>query len=391
MNILFLTSRLPYPPNRGDKLRVFNFISRLSKNHSIILLSFIESEKQMSYVKELEKYCNRVVVVLLRPWQSYLNCLLGIFSSRPLQVSYYNSKSMKARIKNIIENGDIEAVYVHLFRMTAYAKYIRGAKRVLDLCDAVSMHMKRTIQFNRGILWPVYLLEWLRIKNYEKMITKDFDEIVFISETDKQAVINKCIKNTHFNVIPNGVDYDYFKPVLINNHDIPRVAFLGYLKTFYNLDAILYFYKKIFPIIKSNIPEVKFLIIGANCPSRLRKLARDKSVELICDVDDTRPYLGKAKVFVCPLRVGSGLQNKILEAMSMGLPVVTTSIGYAGVTAVKNKEIFVEDQPEAFSRKVIELINNEQIRNKVSFSSRKSIEDNYLWEKSISKLEELLK
>ncbi|OGX15228.1 MAG: hypothetical protein A2166_00360 [Omnitrophica WOR_2 bacterium RBG_13_41_10] len=390
MKILFLTSRLPFPPNRGDKLRVFNFLSRLSKNHSITLLSFAESKEQLPYINELKKYCTNVEVVLLKPWQSYLNCLLHIFSMNPLQVVYYRSKEMRKKLNTLLFNNKFDAIYVHLFRMAQYAEDIRGVKRVLDLCDAVSSHMKRTIRFNRSILWPVYFTEWIKIDNYEKKIIKKFDEVILISESDRNEIFNGKLKVNNIKIIPNGVDYEYFRPVSINNHKIPRIAFLGYLSTFYNLDGIFYFYNQIFPIIKSYTLSVRFSIIGASCPNKLRKLTEDKSVELFSDIEDTRPFLNQATVFVCPLRIGSGLQNKILEAMAMGLPVVTTNIGYKGINAEKNKEIIVADEPKNFASRVLELLRNEDLRYKISRNARSFIEKNYNWQDSIAKLEDLL-
>lgn len=390
MRILFLTSRLPYPVNRGDKLRSFNFLSRLGKKHSVTLLSFIESDKQIPYVEELKKYCAEVQVVKLSYWQSYLNCLLNIFSGRPLQVSYYNSKKMRDKVKKIITTEKFDGIYIHLFRMAQFAEKIQGVRRILDLCDAVSLHMKRTIKFNRGLLWPIYLLEYLRIKRYEWEIIKKFDEVVLISENDREEILRGTSGPSNIHIVPNGVDYEYFKPNPVNNHKIPRVAFLGYLSTFYNLDALRYFYRGIFPLIKEKIPSIKFSIIGANCPPELKKMAQeDTSVELFCDVKDTRPLLNQSLLFVCPLRVGSGAQNKILEAMAMGLPVVTTNIGYSGVPAVKDKEIIVEDEPRAFAERIINLINDDKLRNTISHSARSFIERKYNWNDSILKIEAL--
>ncbi len=390
MKILFLTSRLPYPANRGDKLRTFNFLSHLAKKHSLTLVSFIESEKQLPYVEELKKYC-KVEVVKLSCWESYLNCLLKIFSSKPLQVSYYKSQKMQDKIRQILKREKFDAAYAHLFRMAPYLENITGVKRVLDLCDAVSLHMKRTLKFNRGILWPVYLSEYFRIKKYEKAIIKKFDETTLISEKDKEEILGKNTEAANIHIVPNGVDYEYFKPMPIDNHEIPRVAFLGYLSTFYNLDAVRYFYREIFPLIKERVPQIKFSIIGANCPAELKKIAReDNAVELFCDVKDTRPFLNQSLLFVCPLRIGSGAQNKILEAMSMGLPVVTTSIGYSGIGALKDREIVVVDEPRAFAERIIDLINDGQLRNEISLNARRFIENNYRWEDSISKIENLL-
>ncbi|MFH0731631.1 MAG: glycosyltransferase [Candidatus Omnitrophota bacterium] len=387
MKILFLTSRLPYPPNRGDKLRVFNLIKGLSKKHSVTLLSFIEAEDQLGLVDELKKYCSSVEVVLLKKWQSYLNCLINVFSPAPLQVAYYYSGEMRKKLQELNANNKFDAVYAHLFRMAHYAKYINGATKALDLCDAVSLHLKRTIKFNRSILWPVYLFEWLKIKRYEKIAAKDFDRVLLISNTDKEYIFGKNGVNADVNIVNNGVDYEYFKPVTANSSKRKNVSFLGYLGTFYNIDAILNFYDNILPIIKKSIPDITFTIIGADWNKKLDRVKNDACVEVISNAEDTRPLLDKSSVFVCPLRVGSGQQNKILEAMAMGLPVVTMSIGYDSLQVERGREIFVEDKPDDFAARVIELLNNAELRNSVSRNARRFIENNYSWESSVAKLE----
>jgi len=388
MNILFLTSRLPYPPNRGDKLRVFNFLSRLSKKHSITLLSFIESEKQIPFAEELKKYCNRLEVVLLKPWQSYVNCLLNILSPYPLQVHYYESKKMQIKINAMLKEGKFDAIYAHLFRMVPYIENIKNIRCTVDLCDAVSVHMKRTLEFKRSIFWPMYYLEWKRIKAYEKRIAKDFDNVLLISEVDKEEIMqgNGKFRN-HIKIVPNGVEEKYFITSELKKQGNFCLVFLGYLDSFYNLDAIFYFYNTIFPIIKRRVPNVKFSIVGADCPAKLKSIASDKSVELCLDLPDIRDALSRATVFVCPLRVGSGLQNKTLQAMAMGLPVVTTTVGYEGLSAVKNKEIFVADDPRVFAKYIIDLLRDEKLRNEIGINANNFIRNNYSWEDSISKLE----
>jgi len=341
----------------------------------------------MPFVQELRKYCVKIEVVLLKPWQSYLNCLLHILSPRPLQAAYYYSNRMKGKLKVLMSDNKFDAVYAHLFRMAPYAQNLKNVTRVLDLCDAVSQHLKRTVKFKRSLLWPVYLLEWWKVNRYEKSIIKKFDKVMMISGQDKEAVVNGCAHNIE--IIQNGVDYEYFQPVLSDNHRIKRIAFLGYLSTFYNLDAVLYFYYKILPIVKRQIPDVKFSVIGANCPDKLRRLEKVNGVEIVDEPYDIRPFLDRSSVFVCPLRVGSGLQNKILEAMAMGLPVVTTNIGYAGIKARNTSGIIVEDEPEEFAQRVIELLLEERLRGEFSQKARAFIETNYNWEDAVTKVESL--
>lgn len=389
MKILFLTSRLPYPPNRGDKLRVFNFLKRLSKNHSITLLSFISSREQMVFAEELGKYCVKVETVLLKPWQSYLSCLLHILSPAPFQVSYYYSRAMRRKVDNISANKHFDAAYIHLFRMAPYAYRVRNITKVLDLCDAVSEHYRGIAKYKKTILWPMYFAEYLKTKRYERILVGDFKKIATISKNDKKylAALNGHKGNIY--VIPNGVDYKHLRPSKLKKKE-KKIIFLGYLSTFYNLDGLMYFYKQILPLIKREMPNVIFSVIGAGVHREIEKLAKKGEIELIRNVPDLKPYLAKGSVFVCPLRVGSGAQNKVLEAMAMGLPVVTTSIGQEGIGAVRNKEIFVEDEAKGFARKVLELLSDSSLSANVSKNARNFIENKFNWEDSIRGLEKLL-
>lgn len=387
MKILFLVSRLPYPPNRGDKIRVFNFLSRLGKRHSITLVSFIESKDQQNDVAELKKHCARVEVVLLSPWESYLNCFFGLFSGKPLQVAYYGSAKMRRKLTALLNEEKYDAAYIHLFRMAGYASVLKDVNCAVDLCDAVSLHMQRTIKYNRSYLWPVYFIESLRIGNYERDVVGNFHKVIFIAEQDRDAV-KKDAPGTW--IIPNGVDSEYFKPPEGPLPAEPKAAFLGYLKTFYNVDAALYFYQKIFPLIKKKIANIKFMLIGASPAERIRRLLKHSDIELHFDVEDTRPYLSQASVFVCPFRVCSGVQNKILEAMAMGCPVITTSRGAAGLIKDDTGGYFVADDPGDFADLAVRLLADQEARQKSSICARDYVKKHYNWDQAAKNLEDLL-
>lgn len=387
MEILFITSRLPYPPHGGDKLRVFNFIKYLSSTHSIHLISFVESEKELQYVEPMKKYCTNVEVILLRPIQSYLNCIFHSLSLIPFQVAYYCDNRMKDKISDILKREKIDGIYVHLLRMAQYAKDLKNVNRILDLTDALSLSLKRSLKFRKHTFFLFYFMEWLKVRRYEPTIIKRFDRCLLVSEVDKETSESLRYADK-ISIVPNGVDFEYFKPQA-KEHDSHSIVFMGNLHSFPNRDAVFYFCREILPHIKKEIPDIKFNIIGINPTKKILSLSKDKNIAVTGKVDDSRPYLSDAAALVCPIRVATGMQNKILEAMAMGLPVISTSIATQWLGAKAEEGILIADTPEDFARKVIEVIRNRNLRQRLSLSARKVAIENYDWNKNIEKLEAL--
>ncbi len=385
MKILFITPRLPYPPHGGDKLRAFNFIKYLSRKHTIYLISFIESEKELEYIVPMKEFCANVEVILLRPIQSYFNCLLYSLSLTPFQVAYYRDRRMRDKITEVINGEKIDGVYVHLLRMAQYVKDNKEINRILDLTDALSLSLQRSLKFRSHLFFLFYLAEWLKISIYEPRIIKHFNRCILVSNVDKEA--SKSLEGAdNISIIPNGVDFEYFKPTG-KEYSRNSIVFIGNLHSFPNKDAVLYFCRDIFPFIKKEIPDIKFYIVGINPPNKILELAKDKNVIITGGVDDSRPYLSDAAAMVCPIRVATGMQNKILEAMAMGLPVISTSIATLWMDKKEDSGVLIADTPAEFAKKVTEVIKDKNLREKLSISGRKLIVESYDWHKNIGKLE----
>jgi len=385
MKILFITPRLPCPPHGGDKLRAFNFIKYLSRKHSIYLVSFIESEKELEYVAPMKEYCADVEVILLKPIHSYLSCLFYSLSLIPFQVAYYRDRRMKNKISEIINREKIDGIYIHLLRMAQYVKDIKAVNRILDLTDSLSLSLKRSLRFRNHLFFLFYFVEWLKISIYEPRIIQHFDRCLLISAVDKEAT-NLLRGAENISIISNGVDFNYFRPTG-RQYNPNSIVFIGNLHSFPNRDAVLYCYRDILPLIKRAVPDIKFYIVGINPPKKILELAKDKNVIITGGVDDSRPYLSDAAVMVCPIRVATGMQNKILEAMAMGLPTISTSIATLWMDKKEDSGVLIVDTPAEFAKKVIEVIKNKDLREQLSINARKLIVENYDWNKNIKKLE----
>jgi len=384
MKILFLTSRLPFPPVGGDKLRTFNFIKYLKQKHYLTLMSFIEEQSELECAAEYQGYYDKLMTVTLPKFVSYKNCLKGLISSKPLQIHYYYSPRMKSLIKKELKNG-YDTVFCHLIRMAQYLPVNNGINKVLDLTDAISLNYQRSRRFRRGLFSMINLIESRRVWNYERAAIGRANVSLFISDVDANFLLNghdaRKIK-----VVPNGVDLAKFQ-FHCNGYDENTIAFVGNMRTFPNSDAVKYFVVRVLPLLKWFRPELKFYVVGNEPTIEVLRLHDGKHIFVTGYVDSVIPYLQRSVVMAAPMRAGAGIQNKILEAMAVGTPVVTTSIGVEGLD---RDVIKVADTPEEMCQHIVALIKDKEARRKKSIQARKYIEANFTWEKNLKNLDECL-
>jgi len=387
LKILFLTSRLPYPPYGGDKLRVFNFIKYLSVRHTVHLLSFIESEEEKKYLGELGKYCARIETVLLRPADSYVKCLLLSPTAVPFQVAYYRDGRMRKKADEMMSSEKYDGIYVHLLRMAQYAQERRDVNRVLDLTDSLSLSLFRSLRYRKHLFYLFYLLEWLKVRRYEPEAVRSFDRALLISDADLSSE-KALASEKSISIIANGVDLEYFKP-LSNSYDDNKIVFVGNLHSFPNRDAVLYFCGRIFPAVRDSRPGASFYIVGSNPPEKIKKLADGKNIFVTGPVEDTRVHLRDAAALVCPIRAATGMQNKVMEAMAMGLPVVSTTISTQWMQPGRETGVLTSDSPEGFAENVVKVMEDRPLRERLSLMSRRYAEGNFNWEDNIKDLEKV--
>lgn len=386
MKILYLSLRFPYPPFSGDKLRTFNVLKNLSERHSIHFISFALSPSDKNFTDKIAKYCDKVEVVNFSNLRAYINCLLYSSFSEPFQVNYWHSGEMQRKIDEAIDKNDFDLIHVQFFRMAQYVTKYKNIPKLLDSCDSYALNLGRRVKLDKGLSWPLLVIETNRVKVYEVEIAKHFDSVTMVSPLDMNC-LRSVDPNIPLSVVPMGVDLDYYQP---NDEEYePNLLFTGTIKYFPNRDAILYFYNEIFPIIKNAVPDVKFYVVGNLPPKNIIKLEANGDIIVTGRVEDVRPYFHKSAVFVCPLRSGSGMQAKILESMAMGVPVVTSSMGIQALEASVGKDILVADDPKKFAESVINLLKDKDLRNNISNNGRKLVEEKYGWKSIVDRFNKI--
>lgn len=382
MNILIVTPRIPYPPFRGDKLKIYNIAKHLSVNHSVKILAFLRSKSQLKDLESFAKYGIRIETIKLSIWSSLLKAGLAIFSQIPFQVAWFSSVRMKAKVNSELKTNRYDVVYYHLIRSAQYLPLSTHSKtlNVIDYTDAVSLYLKRFAEIEKNPIKKMFILmEQKRVAKYEK-IAERFHTLFICSEIDKKFLMDRGI-NVNIRILNNGIDVNYFSPVK-HDFDAKRIIFTGNMPYHANYDAVIYFVGEIFPLILNKIPDARFYIVGQNPPVNVKKLA-SKNVIVTGFVKDIKTEYLKSAVNVAPMRFGAGTLNKVIESIALGVPVVATTIAIGGLPQDLFKYIFTADNKQNFASIVVKIMKDNSVRNGLMTEGKNKIKDVLSWGKIV--------
>lgn len=384
MKILFILPRFPYPLEKGDKLRAFNQIRYLAENNEIYLFALSHQRVGEEELDEMHRYCREVRVVRLSKVGGVFRMLRNFFSVRSLQIGYWDSRRARRSCREFEEAVKPDVIYAQMVRTIKYAAHSVRPK-VMDFQDALSMNIERRMLKHRGFAYFFLHYEFKMLRSAEFNACGIFDRLTIISERDSEAIPQH--KNTNIDIVQNGVDFDYFHPVpMQKDYD---VVFCGNLQYHPNIDASRFLVEEVMPIVWRTHPEARLHIAGATPKSVVRQLA-SKRVTVSGSVEDIRPCYASARVFAAPMRIGSGLQNKILEAMSMGIPCVTTSIVNTSIGAQEGVQVLVADDAETIAASIVRLLDDEELRQNIASKAGIFVRERYSWQTAVKKLEAVL-
>lgn len=297
-----------------------------------------------------------------------------------MQLFPFFSKRMTEEVDNIVKDNAIDLVQIQLVRMAHYIECFKDIPVVLDLVDCLALNMKRRHQKERHIKKAAFFLEWGRMKKYEDEVLSGRGRFLVVSKAEKEALGNK----ENIEVIPVGIDLPKGAGLLPRNRN--KIIFTGNMSYFPNGNAVAYFIRHISPLIKNQISSAEFHIVGANPSKKILGFHNGKDIFVLGFVENMFDHIRSSCVSVAPLTTGTGIQNKVLEAMACEVPVVATSCAVQGIDCEKDKHVLVADDPEEFAERVVELMNDPEKRNKITAAALELIKDKYNWSKITDRL-----
>jgi len=393
MNLLFLSTRLNYPPVGGHSQRTFNIIRYLSDRHNIFYVAFnrknASDEENRRYRQEMLKYCCECHTFDISSEHSkiifFANLFRSLLTSKPFISYKYKTSQFSDCIKDIISRNRIDYIHFDMLPLTEYKKIAGSRAAILTEHNVEYLRYFRWLPYEKNSLMKIFIcLQYLKLKKYEHKRIKEFEKCIVMSENDKK-ILSEANNTTSFIVIPNGTDTNYFRPEAKSR--LNGLVWAGGMTMWPNKDAVTYFTDEIFPLILKKRPETVFNVIGKSPAPALKKSPHSKNIITHGFVEDIRPIVANAAVYVAPIRIGSGTKLKILDAMAMAKAVVTTSIGAEGINVTDGRNIFICDEPEIFAARTVQLLNDRKLNKKLSENARKFVEENYSWEVILPKME----
>lgn len=392
LRLLYLCHRVPYPPDKGDKIRAFNEIRSLSKRHRIHLLTLADSE--VPDLAPLEQMCERVEVFPVQRSGGFLRAALGVFTPRPLTLAFFNSAELRQRAEELARNERFDLVVVYCSAMAPYAEPFAeaGTPAVLDMVDVDSAKWRQYSRYAPLPMRPVYALEARRLQEYEASLTERFERIV-LATGNETRLLKAFAPEAKAATIPNGVDLDFFRPLDLPRSPHPTLVFTGQMDYFANVDGMVHFSRGVFPRLRQRFPELELLIVGRSPAPAVRALDELPGIHVTGAVGDVRPFLARAWAFVAPLRIAQGVQNKVLEAMAMNVPVVCTDRVFAGLSEGgfrHGRDLLAASTDRGLEESLASLLGDAQARAHLAESARRRLSLAYRWTSNMDRFEEIL-
>jgi sugar transferase (PEP-CTERM/EpsH1 system associated) len=389
-NLLFLAHRIPYPPNKGDKIRAWHLLEHLSRRHRVHLGAFVDDPEDWRHADKLREVCASTKLVGIDPRWGKLRALTGLATGEPLTLPFYRHAGMQRWVDECIANG-VDRVLVYSSAMARFVMYKTGVRRIMDFVDIDS---DKWLQYAPSKPWPfswLYRREGQRLLAWERKVAAEFDHSLFVSSAEA-ADFGKLAPESVEKVgyFHNGVDADYFSPERDYPDPYPAgakaIVFTGAMDYWPNVDAVLWFATEVLPELRFRQPEFLFAIVGSKPAPEVQALATQPGILVTGRVPDVRPYLAHAHVAVAPLRIARGIQNKVLEGMAMARPVVATPQAMEGIDAVPEREVLVAEDTRAMLEAVMNTSNNPDMGP----AARTRVLEDYNWANNLARVDQLL-
>ncbi len=387
MRLLVLLSRVPYPLEKGDKLRAYHLISRLAKKHEVYLFCLSDTRTDPDHIEHLQRFCKHITIVRIERWRIILKLFTAVFSRLPFQVAYFHHAKAQRRIDEAIEQFEPDHVLCQLVRTTEYVRRRYALPKTLDYMDTLSKGMERRTETGPFYLRPLFRAETRRLIRYENLMFDLFDHTVIISAQDRDYIYHP--QRDRMAVVANGVDTEHFTPQPQSAHY--DLLFTGNMNYPPNIDSVLYLVQKVLPIVRRTRPETSLLISGVDPSPAVRDLARtDPLIEVTGWVRDIRASYAAARIFVAPMQIGTGLQNKLLEAMAMRIPCITSALANNAVGAEPGGSILIGDGPEEYAAHILRLLDDAPARERLAANGYRFVRQHFDWDRAADALDAMI-
>jgi sugar transferase (PEP-CTERM/EpsH1 system associated) len=392
-HLLYLAHRIPYPPNKGDKIRSYHLLKHLAQRYQVHLGTFIDDPDDWQYVDAVKKLCGETYFARLDSRAARIGSATALLRNRPLSLDYYRSRGLSDWIARLHSKLPVSRVLVFSSPMAQFVQPGRYARRVIDFVDVDSA---KWTEYAGQKSWPmnqVYAREGRQLLRYERQVARDFDASLFVSSQEAALFAgmapDSASKTGWFS---NGVDSAYFSP----HHDFdspypeggPVMVFTGAMDYWPNVDAVQWFAAEMLPAIRQQHPDARFYIVGARPSREVQALASQPGVTVTGTVPDVRPYLSHARLAVAPLRIARGIQNKVLEAMAMAKPVIVTPQALEGISAEPGRDLMLGAGAEDIARLACAALN--ELPLDMGRAARAQVEASYNWDTNIGRVDALL-
>ena len=389
MKILYLCHRFPFPPKRGGKIRPFNMIRHLSASgHEVIVASLARSTQEVNEGRGISPYCSSFEIVEVRDPMQMARMVALLPTPTPSSVGYFYSPKLARLVRDLLRRQRFDLILVHCSSVAQYVAGVRGVPKILDFGD---MDSQKWLEYARYKPFPLsagYRLEGIKLQREEKRLARMFDLCTATTRAEWETLEGYGL-GVASDWFPNGVDADYFAPTE-EPYDPDTLAFVGRMDYYPNQECMFDFCANVLPLVRRRRPGVQLLIVGADPSAEVKKLGEIPGVTITGSVPDVRPYLRKSAVMVAPLNIARGTQNKILEAMAMGVPVVTSRAAAKGVDAVAGEHFVVADTAEEKANAMLRLIEDRGERHRLAIAGRSRMLSHHSWPSSMRRLDAII-
>ena len=387
MNVVFVASRFPYPPMRGDQVRGFNQLRTLGRRHRVTLIAPAPSGDAREAVAAraaMASICARIETFAPRRMRAAMRTVRGLALSRlPLQTLYFCEPELANRVARIVEEERIDVAHFQTVRTAPAIEGAGDAATIVDLIDSLALNMARRARIDLSPMGVAARIEARRLERYERELAGRADRVIVSSRLDAETIG----RFDNLEVIPNGVDLERFSYAGPERRERATIVFTGRMGYFPNADAAIWFASEVFPRVRERIGEARFIAVGADPSRALKREGRRAGVTVTGYVPSIHEYIATAAVAVAPMRSGSGIQNKVLEAMAAGAPVVATRYALGGLDATDGKNLLVAENAAEMAERVIALIENPAMAAAMGRRGRQLVEERYGWERAGAELE----